>query len=195
MKPTAPVARKRDYFLSRCEHKIASDLIRRFHYSGSASNTGKAWCASDKSGEVVAAALFLPPLPPAARYVAKVGAERGRTIDPKRVVALSRLVVVPGQPQNVASMVVGQALRDLRKEGKYQAVVTFADTSAGHTGQVYRAMNAEYLGMTGPTTYWTDANDARVSCKATKSRTVAQMRELGYTSHRSLGKHRFVWWL
>lgn len=195
MKPKGPAARKAEYLLGRCEHKIASDLIRRFHYSGSVSNTGKAWCASNKSGETVAAALFLPPLPPAARYIVRAGAERGRTIYPERVVALSRLVVVPGQPQNVASMVIGQALRDLRKAGIYQAVVTFADTSAGHTGQVYRAMNAEYLGLTAPEPYWTDASGARVSRKATKSRTVAQMRELGFTSHRSEGKHRFVWWL
>lgn len=194
MKPERPVARKQDYFLSPCEHSVATALVREHHYAKSAANTGVSFCAA-REGKVRAAAMFLPPLPPAAEYIAERAAERGLSVAPSQVVSLSRLVVIPGEPQNVASMLVAYALRAFRKSKKYRAVVTFADTAEGHTGQVYRAMNAEYLGKTKPEPYWVDAENTRVSRKATQSRTVSQMRSLGYERKVSPGKHRFVWWL
>jgi hypothetical protein len=92
-------------------------------------------------------------------------------------------------------MLVSKALRELRSSKNWDAVVTYADTSAGHTGQVYRAMNAEYLGLTGASDYWVDASGARVSQKATRTRSTAEMRALGLEKKRSEGKHKYVWWL
>lgn len=96
----------------------------------------------------------------------------------------------------MASLLVGAALRQLRRDARWKAVVTFADKKQGHTGQVYRALNAEYLGETKPETVWIDpSTEAMVSRKSTVSRSYKQMRELGYRQEESPGKHRFVWWL
>jgi len=134
----------------------------------------------------VAAALFLPPLPPAAKKHTLSG-------DPKKVIALHRLVVAPDEPQNVATILIGGSLRRLKKDGRYDTVITFADKSQGHTGTIYRASNAEYLGESKPETYWVDAEGRTVSRKATTSRTYEQMRNLGYSPRRSPGKHIFRW--
>ncbi len=170
-------------------------LIRAYHYSKSCSKTGLSWTASDRYGNTVAAAVFLPPLPPSSKSVAQLAEQHGRVCVWQRVLSLHRLVVVPGQPQNVASMLVCKALRDLRKSNRWDAVVTYADTSAGHTGQVYRAMNAEYVGVTAAEPYWVDENGMRVSRKSTKSRAFDEMHALGLKKQYSAGKHKFVWWL
>lgn len=138
-----------------------------------------------RSGEIVGAALFLPPLPPAARKHAKS--------DPKKVTSLHRLVVKPGEPQNVATMLIGASLRHLKKGGRYDTVVTFADMAQGHTGAIYRATNAEYLGTSRPEPYWVDRNGKIVSRKSTRTRSYEEMRSLGYEKKVSPGKHTFRW--
>jgi hypothetical protein len=188
VKPTdKPVAHRGDYSFDACTPRVARELVEQHHYSKSASHRAFAFCM--KRGDTpVAAAMFLPPLPPAAKKHAKT--------TPKKVTTLHRLVVNPGEPQNVAGMMIARSLRQLRREGRYDTVLTFADTSRGHEGTVYKATNAQYCGLTRPEPYWVDPRTGkRVSRKATRSRTVAEMRALGLERHVSPGKHCFKWWL
>lgn len=188
MKPDKPVARRQDYTFEVCggeDRAAARALVEREHYAKSASHRSFGVCAK-RGGQLVGAALFLPPLPPAAKKHAKS--------DPKKVTTLSRLVVAAGEPQNVATMLIGASLRQLRKDRRYDTVLTFADLSQGHTGAIYRATNASYCGLTKPEPYWLDPKTSRrVSRKATRSRTVAEMRALGYERRMSPGKHCFKW--
>jgi hypothetical protein len=188
-KPEGAVAKRSDYEFGVCKTGIARKLVSAHHYSKSASFMGTAFCLWPRGGdpgEPIAAAITLPPLPPVAKKYASTS--------PGRVTSLSRVVVVPGQPKNVASMLVSRALRQTRKDKRYDTVVTYADTAEGHTGAIYRATNAEYLGLTKPKAYWIDpATGRRVAAKATRTRTVAQMRALGYERRVSPGKHVFRW--
>lgn len=187
MKPDVPVAHREDYSFGPCVGAEGRELVAAHHYSKSASHRAFGFCLR-RGGRVVSAALFLPPLPPAAKKHAKS--------TPKKVTTLHRLVVAPGEPQNVAGMTIARSLRQLRKDGRYDTVLTFADFSRGHTGTVYKATNAIACGQSKPEPYWIDpATGRRVSRKATVSRTVAQMRALGYERHISQGKHCFKWWL
>lgn len=200
MKPEGKaVARREDYLVREVRTKEAGEVIARWHYARSSSNCARSFGLIRRdggAGELVGAVQFLPPLPPAARKVAALAAAQGRRVPADRVVALSRLAIAPDEPQNAASILVGAALRTLKLERRWCAVVTFADTSAGHTGRVYRALNAEPAGMTKPEPYWIDpATGGRVSRKATHSRTKAQMSALGLEQRMSEGKYRFVWWL
>lgn len=72
-------------------------------------------------------------------------------------------------------------------------MVTFADMAQGHTGAIYRATNAEYLGVSKPEVYWVDREGRMVSRKATRTRNFAEMRALGLEQRRSPGKHVFRW--
>jgi hypothetical protein len=188
-KPNKPVARKKDYEFDVCPNRVARRLVEKHHYAKSASFMGTAFCLWHRGGkpeDAVAAAITLPPLPPAAKKHAHT--------TPERVTALSRVVVEPGEPQNVASMLVSRVLKQTAKDRKYDTVLTYADMAEGHTGAIYRATNAEYLGTSKPKVYWVDpATGRRVSLKATKSRTHAEMRALGYEKRVSPGKHVFRW--
>jgi len=189
VKPDKPVARRGDYEFALCkttdERRAAHQLVREHHYSKSASHRSFSVCAK-RDGKIVGAAMFLPPLPPAAKKHAKT--------DPRKVTTLSRLVVAPGEPQNVAGMLIAASLKQLRRDGRYDTVLTFADLSQGHSGTVYKATNATPCGLTKPEPYWVDPRSGRrVSRKATVSRTVAEMRALGYERRVSPGKHCFKW--
>jgi hypothetical protein len=64
---------------------------------------------------------------------------------PKLVVELNRLWVDDIMPRNTESWFVARAL-NLLPGGR--VVVSYADTSAGHTGYIYRALNFNYAGLT-----------------------------------------------
>jgi len=192
------VARRSAYTVERAEHYEVVLLIRQHHYSKSCSKTGLCWKMLDTMGCIVGAAMFLPPMPATATFIERAAAQAGRTCQWRRVIGLHRLVVLPEQPQNVASMLISSALRDLKRSKRWDAVVTYADVGAGHTGQVYRACNAEYLGVTGTANHWMDDSGKFISDRigsSQRTRTDAQMRALGYTLKVSPAKHRFVWWL
>ena len=181
-------AKRSDYLIEVCakeDRRRARELVKAEHYTGSSSFMGTIICAK-RAGEIVAVAQFLPPLPPAARKHAKG--------DPLRVTHLSRLVVRAGEPQNVATMLIGASLRIIKAGGRYDTVLTYADKSQGHTGAIYRATNATYCGTTPPCAYWVEPSSGmRVSAKATRTRSAAEMRALGYERRTSSGKHCFKW--
>lgn len=164
----------------------ARRLCQQWHYSRGGSNT-----ATDVHGLVRVddplrlwgVAWWLPPTRVAAESVHE---------DWKRVVSLTRLVIDPDAPRNAASFLLGRSLRILRREGRWVAVVTYADESQGHTGAIYRASNWTYVGRTGPYPRWLDGDGKQVAPKATVSRTKAEMEALGYHIEGRYHKHKFV---
>lgn len=64
--------------------------------------------------------------------------------DPSRVMELNRLWVHDTQPRNTESWFVARCLKLLPS----LMVVSYADTSVGHLGYVYRALNFRYAGWT-----------------------------------------------
>lgn len=69
---------------------------------------------------------------------------------------LHRLVIHPNVPTNGASYLLGRSIRLIQQMGKYELLATYADTWRGHTGQIYKATNWEYRGLTEPMPVWSD---------------------------------------
>lgn len=65
----------------------------------------------------------------------------------KKSLYLARGACALAAGPNAGSMLIGAALRDLRKRG-VQLVLAFADPRAGESGGCYRAANAEFGGLT-----------------------------------------------
>lgn len=63
---------------------------------------------------------------------------------PQSVIELNRLWVADSAPRNTESQFVASALRQLPPH----VVISYADTSAGHVGYIYRALNFNYAGWT-----------------------------------------------
>jgi hypothetical protein len=186
MKPSKEVVRRRDYTVQEIPFSEAAALIRAHHYARGCANTATAahGLVRKADGVLVGAALWMPPT--------RVCAESVDREEWRRVLALSRLAIAPGEPQNAASLLIGGSVRLLRRSGRWAALVTFADESQGHTGGIYRATNWTHVGRTAPEPRWVDADGRQVARKATHSRTAAEMRALGYRVDGRYRKEKFV---
>ena len=130
-----------------------------------------------RSDILVGASLWLPPTKVCAQSVSPHW---------QGVLSLSRLAVAPGEPTNVASMLIGASIRELRRDARWHHLVTFADHSQGHTGTIYKATNWPYVGATKPTARWLTSDGAQVSTLST--RTTAEMLALGHVKSGSFSK-------
>ena len=164
----------------------AQRLVREHHYARGGSNTAVyvhgLYRKSD--GVLCGVAWWLPPTRVACESVDK---ERW-----KKVISLTRMVLIPGTPKNACSFLLAKSVRAIRTDGRFVALVTYADESQGHTGGVYKAAGWDYIGRTGPYPRWLDASGKQVAPKATKNRTKAEMEALGHKKTGSFHKHKYV---
>lgn len=184
-KPPGETFHKSDYEIRTIPLAEARLLVEKYHYAKSCSNTAvfKHGLFRKDSDEILGVALWLPPTRPAALWV---------DTNWKGVLSLTRLVIVPGVPTNAASFLMAASIREIRKDVRWTALVTYADTAQGHTGAIYRAANWEYRGEVKGHPVWKDADGRQVSTKATVNRTYPQMLELGYVRFPALPKIKFT---
>ena len=177
---------KREYTVETIPLAMGVALVSQHHYSRGASNTAvyrHGLFRIDAPLECLGVALWLPPTRPAALSVSP---------DWKRVLSLTRLVIVPGMPTNAASFLLGKSMGLIRKEGRFQTLLTYADEGQGHTGAIYRATNWQYLGAMKGHPVWLNPDGRQMATKATTNRTYAEMQALGYERGPATRKHKFV---
>jgi hypothetical protein len=203
VKPPGPVARRGDYVIEPCAHADAAALVREHHYAKSAANTSAhAHCLRRVAdGAIVGAALWMPPTAGAAKGLAKK--HLGTPERHREVLVLSRLVVAPGEPKNVAGLLLGASERLVRRDPRWALLVTYADT-ARHPGTIYRATNWAPDGETKPATVWKCGGVVRSAVvtgrsggrsgrgRVTRSASAAEMRAMGCEPAGKSIKARFV---
>lgn len=176
---------KFDYDVKTCPYVDLAELVRQHHYAKGGPNTAVFRHGLYHHGRgLVGAAQWLPPTRVAAESVAD---------DWRGVLTLSRLVVIPGEPTNSASFLLGRSIRLIRADRRWHTLVTWADERQGHTGQIYRATNWQYLGARKGDPVYVDQEGRQVARKrASISRTHRQMLELGHECLGRSTKHKFV---
>lgn len=190
-KPDGPVVRAREWVVRQVYHPSVWPFFEQEHYAKGAGNTSVfTFGLFERSNPEVlrGASVWLPPLPGAAAFV-------GRQLDvpPDSVLMLTRLAVAPEVPTNGATFLLGRSIRGIRRDPRWCALVTYADHAQGHRGMIYHATNWTELGLTKPERLWVDDAGRQVARRCgPQSRTVAEMRELGYTQLPSSRKTRFV---
>lgn len=189
MKPYAGRLQSKDYSVESISYRSAYDFVEEFHYAKGMSNTCVfAHGLFDDLGALVGVAVWLCPT----QRVCK-------TVDPdswKRVISLSRLAIHPNVPKNACSFLMSRSIALIRKDGRYRSLVSYADTARGHTGLIYRASGWSYMGMTVATPLWIDPISGKMhGIKATRTRTVDEMRAKGFEFKGRFPKHKFVRYL
>lgn len=181
-----PFLRAADHYVADAPLSEARRLVSEHHYAKGGSNTGVyihgLYRRSDNA--LIGVAWWLPPTKNCCLSVNK---RRW-----KKVVGLTRLVCTPDAPKNSASFLIGRSVGMIRQKRRFVSLVTFADEKEGHTGQIYRATNWDYVGKTGPYPAWEDYSGRLVARQATTSRTKAEMIALGYRQIGPFFKHKFV---
>lgn len=185
MKPSCPVLRREDFFVSDCPLKDGQELVARLHYSKGGSNTRTYMHGLYRKadGELVGVAWWIPPT--------KSAALATHPENWNGVLALSRLVVADDVPQNGASFLLGASMKRVDRL-RWPVLVTYADTWQGHTGAIYKATNWAHVGRTKRERTYT-IGGRMVSRKAgPKTRTHAEMLQLGAEMVGSYSKEKFV---
>jgi hypothetical protein len=171
-----------DVPLASCRRLVAAE-----HYSQGGANTATFRHGLMRRAEplrVVGIAWWLPPT--------RSAAEASWDGPWQQVLALSRLAIELDVPKNGASFLLGRSERLIRSDSRWRCLVTYADEWQGHTGAIYRAANWEYVGRTKPERTYVDAAGRMVARKAgPRTRTHAEMVELGYRCVGSFARHKF----
>ena len=117
---------------------------------------------------------------------------------PTDVATLARFWMADDLPPNNESRVLSLILRELRRDGTYKLLVSFADPAAGHVGVIYQASGWTYLGTTEPERYF-ELDGLRIHPRSASSRfgsnSVAHLRRTGLAvvTHKSPPKHRYAY--
>lgn len=182
--------RRSDWSVTTLEQAEARALIERWHYAQGCPNTSVARHGLiGQSGEAAGVAMWLPPTPTAARSAARHFDMEDQW---RGVLSLTRLVVAPKAPTNAASFLLGSSMR-LVDRARWPILLTYADTSQGHTGAIYRATNWAYLGLVPAGDTWINAKgEQRGRKRGKRNLSVAEMTEAGFTRRPALPKHKFA---
>jgi hypothetical protein len=183
---TPEIFRREDWYVADAPLAAAQVMVAEHHYSRGGSNTacythGLYRAATD---ELVGVAWWLPPT--------RVACESVNREQWRRVLSLTRLVILPGVPKNACSFLLSKSVKMIQQDGRFVSLVTYADERQNHLGGIYKASNWTYAGRTGPYPAWVDATGRQVAVKATKNRTKAEMLELGHVCVGKFHKHKFV---
>jgi hypothetical protein len=175
------------YSIEQITQKQAEKLLSKYHYLGKKSfrqsiifgivPTNRSFGDSTIYGACVFHLVSAPET-----CVGAFGLERA---DQEGIFELGRLVMHPSlNGGNHTSWFVSRTIRLLKIKYDVRAIISYADSSAGHIGSIYRACNALYCGTTEP------KNDFYVNGKIQERGKTKDV--VGEWKPRPI-KHRYVW--
>lgn len=113
------------------------------------------------------------------------------------VIELHRLHILDGTPKNTESWFISRCLKKLKKDNpKIKAVISFADSTQGHTGIIYKATHFYFCGMTGRTTFYVDENGRlRHPHQCGENITLEKAKQRGWKPVKRNAKFRYLYLL
>ena len=136
-----------NYCIVHCEkkqRKEAIDFIRSNHYSKSISKASSpVFMLIDENNEMVGAMAFHHP---SSENVIK-SVYGGKYT--KNIKELHKLFIIDNTPKNTESFFISQALKQLKIiRPDIHTIISYADTTEGHKGTIYKASNFFFCGST-----------------------------------------------
>lgn len=183
---SGPTFCKADWEVRDVPLAVARRLVVDHHYAKGGSNTGTFvhGLVHRQTGKCFGVAWWIPPTKGAAMTV---------NTDWRRVLTLTRMVMIPGALKNSCSFLLARSVKQIEADGRFLSLVTYADEGEGHVGTIYKAANWNYVGLSSLEERWIDAEGRHVARKsAGNSRTTAEMEALGYAKSGKTKKHKFV---
>ena len=180
-----------DFEIKRVSSKEAKEFIRENHYSHSCHNGPSPCYGLYKSEDLIGCLVFATPCSENVRS-SIFGKECKST-----VIELHRLFIIDDTPKNTESWFISRCLKRLKADRPdIKAVISFADSTEGHDGTIYKATNAKFCGMTTKATFYLDQenrlrhprqNGVNISKDGATTR--------GWIPVKRLSKYRYIWLL
>ena len=134
--------------------KLGKEYIKTHHYSKSCHNGPMCWGLYDDNDSLIGVCAFATPCSENVRRSVFGGEENKH-----RVIELHRLHTYDDQPKNTTSWFVSRCIRGLIEYKPHiRAILSFADSTEGHTGTIYQALNFEQKGTSSPAWFYRDNN-------------------------------------
>jgi len=113
------------------------------------------------------------------------------------VTELHRLHILDITPKNTESWFISRCLKLLKQEKpEIWAVMSFSDTTEGHTGIIYQATNAYRIGMSPRATFYRDQNGRlRYPRQCGINISKSEALDRGWTIEKRDKKFRYLWLL
>jgi len=148
-----------NYSVRPLKSKVAKDYIRENHYSRSCHN-GPSPCYGlflEDQGVLIGALCFATPCSENVRS-SVFGPEYKNNVTELHRLYIDDDPLGEPTPKGTESWFISRCLKRLKKDKpQIWAVLTFADSTEGHTGVIYKATNALFCGMTSKATFYLDS--------------------------------------
>lgn len=142
-----------NYKVEKIPCKQAKEYIIKHHYSHGCHNAPSPCYGLFDGGVLIGVLMFATPCSENVR-ASVFGAEHKDW-----VIELHRLHVLDVTPKNTESWFIARCLELIKKDKpRVKAVISFADTTQGHSGTIYKATNFYYIGKSSPATFYIDCD-------------------------------------
>ena len=178
-----------NYSVIRIDCDTAKRYIKKYHYSHGCHNGPEPCYALIDKGEIIGVLMFATPCSEAVRRsVFGAGQEDS-------VTELHRLHIKDCTPKNTESWFIARCLKLLKiDKPQIKAVISFSDSTEGHTGIIYQATNAYFIGKTGKAVFYRD-NEGRLHHPRQngKNITTEEAEKRGWKKELRYSKNRYLY--
>lgn len=133
----------KDYKVETCDRIEIRDFIEKYHYSKNINGLISDFCFKLLDGDRIIGAMIYG-------RIAMAGVWKKYSEKENDLIELRRLCCIDDTLKNTESYFIGYTLRWLKKNTNIKTVISYADTSFGHEGIIYKASNFKHNGMTKP---------------------------------------------
>ena len=179
------------YTIERIQTKIAKEYIHKNHYSHGSHNRPSPCYGLFDGENLIGVCMFATPCSE------NVRASLWGKDNVDHVTELHRLHILDCTPKNTESWFISRCLKLLKTSKPIiWGVLSFSDTTVGHTGVIYKATNAYRIGQSSPAMFYLDENGRLRhphQCGVNITRKMAL--EKGWTLEKRMSKNRYLWLL
>lgn len=142
-----------DYIVKRIDTKTAKEYIMKNHYSHGCMNCPSPCYGLFDNDTLIGVLMFATPCSENVRS-SVFGSEYKDW-----VIELHRLHILDVTPRNTESWFITKCLNMLKQDKpRIKAVISFSDTTQGHSGTIYQASNFYFIGKTSQCNFYEDSN-------------------------------------
>ena len=180
---------KADYSVRKIPCKQAKEYIIANHYSHGCHNAPNPCYGLFEQEKLIGVLMFATPCSEAVR--SSLWGEKFKD----SVIELHRLHVLDVTPKNTESWFIAKCLKLLKQDRpQTKGVISFADTTQGHTGIIYQATNFYFVGKTSKATFYLD-NDGRLRHPRQNGVNISkeEAAKRGWKPTKRMSKNRYIY--
>lgn len=134
----------KEFNVTVCQRNEIAAFIEKWHYSKNVNGLMSDYCfkLTDTTGKLIGGMMY--------GKIAMAGVWKKYASNESELIELRRLCCIDNTPKNTESYFIGHTLRWLKRNTKIKTVISYADTTYGHEGTIYKASNFKLVGMTQP---------------------------------------------